>query len=122
MESFLHFHNPLGQCHSLLPSSDRPFGFLNPFHAYILDHTEPLTSTNWLLDFGLPLFPLVIQTYLLQFENTRSWRIAAGILGLMVLTNALTKYRFEGEFCVPFYVMLVIKALNDEWDLQRTLV
>ncbi|EIW69062.1 hypothetical protein TREMEDRAFT_15322, partial [Tremella mesenterica DSM 1558] len=71
-----------------------PFGPFNFIHEYNLSHAKNLTFTNWPCLYVIPLIPLGVQAYLLQFENTRRWRLALGALGLGLIVKAWCDYRF----------------------------
>jgi len=78
---------------SILASSSSLLGPLAPINKYVLAHAQPFTSINWLY-LLLPMIPLFVQCYLIGFEGTRSWRIAMAVVGLMMMTSAITSYRF----------------------------
>ncbi len=79
-----------------LPTSEAPFGFLNPLHAYVLNNAGPITSTNWPRVLILPLVPVTVQCYLLQFPDTQLYRIGIGAVGVTGLLQTWTHYRFYG--------------------------
>ena len=83
---------------SLLPTAEAPFGFLEPIHQYILRNATPLTKTNWPMLFFLPLAPLGLVTYLIQFEDNRRYRLPLSIVGIAMMIHAASHYRFDGEF------------------------
>ncbi|ODO04726.1 hypothetical protein I350_05336 [Cryptococcus amylolentus CBS 6273] len=79
----------------ILPSSTAPFGFLEPLHAYVLAHSEPLTWSNWWRLAVLPTIPLFLQAVLLRKEGTRKDRLALAVVGIALLWHACLRYRFE---------------------------
>lgn len=79
----------------LLPSPEQPFGpLLSPLHHYILRTAEPITLSNAHQLAIIPLIPLGLQAYLLQYEGTRIWRMAVGMVGVTLMMNAWMSYRF----------------------------
>lgn len=82
---------------TLLPSSQSPFGLLQPIHGYIVDHAQPICLANAHRVVILPLLPLGIQAYLLQYHNTQLYRVAIGAVGVLLMLDAWRGYRFVGE-------------------------
>lgn len=81
-----------------LVTPDDPFGpFLSPLHRYILRNAEPITWSNAYQVALVPLAPLGLQAYLLQYAGTRIWRAAIGVVGCTLMLNAWVGYRFERE-------------------------
>ena len=84
---------------SLLPTPEQPFGpFLSPLHHYILRTAEPIALSNAHQVAVVPLIPLGLQAYLLQYEGTRIWRMAVGVVGAAWMMNAWISYRFVREY------------------------
>ena len=82
----------------ILPTSEAPFGIFNPLHSYILNNASPITTTNWPKVLILPTLPVAIQCYLLQYPNTKSYRIGIGALGVTALLQTWGNHRFTGMF------------------------
>ena len=72
-----------------------PFGPLNPFHEHIIAQARPLTWTNWPVAV-LPSIPLGVIALLLQYPNTRPWRIVVGGIGVGLMGWSVVSYRFVG--------------------------
>ena len=81
----------------LLPSSEAPFGFLQPVNDHIVATATVLTWTNWPMLFIVPLIPMSLVCYLVQLPNTRQWRIPIGLLGAAMVARGIFTYRFDGE-------------------------
>lgn len=73
-----------------------PYGPLQPLREYSLANARPITPYNiaYLL---IPLIPLGLQAYLLQFKGTKGYRAALGMLGIGLMSSAGIGYRFVGE-------------------------
>ena len=103
VQSFSHpasLTTSLTSCVALTMSSSlfaHPLGPFNPIRDYILTHAQPLTTTNWPYFLLLPIAPLGVQAYLLQFENTRKWRVAIAVGALGLMGKTYSSYRFAGE-------------------------
>lgn len=79
-----------------LPTRYDPFGpLLSPLHHYVIRTAEPITWPNAHQVALIPLLPLGLQAYLLQYEGTRKYRIAIGLVGLSLMVNAWIGYRFD---------------------------
>jgi hypothetical protein len=79
----------------MLPTKEDPFGsLLSPLHHYILRTAEPISWTSVPQLAIIPLLPLGIQAYLLQYNNTRIWRMAVGVVGVYLMMGAWMGYRF----------------------------
>lgn len=84
---------------NLLPTRDDPFGpILSPLHHHILRTARPITLSNAHQVALIPLLPLGLQAYLLQYNGTRIYRIAAGLVGVTLMVNAWIGYRFDRGF------------------------
>lgn len=49
------------------------------------------------------MIPLGIQAYLLQYEGTRMFRMAVGVVGVTLMINAWIGYRFERTLHLSFH-------------------
>jgi hypothetical protein len=79
----------------MLPTKEQPFGpLLSSLHHYILRTAEPISWSNVHQIAVIPMLPLGIQAYLLQYSNTRIWRMAVGIVGVYLMMGAWIGYRF----------------------------
>ncbi|ORX36319.1 hypothetical protein BD324DRAFT_628280 [Kockovaella imperatae] len=78
----------------ILPSPEAPFGLLEPLHRHMIQDAQPITSSNWVPVLIVPLFPMAIMAFLLQYENTRIYRLPLGIVGLAIMGHSHVCYRF----------------------------
>lgn len=83
----------------MLPTKEEPFGpLLSSLHHHILRTAEPISWSNVHLVAVIPLLPLGLQAYLLQYDNTRIWRMAVGVVGVYLMMGAWMGYRFTCMF------------------------
>lgn len=95
-----------------LPTSEAPFGIVQPIHEYILHNATPISSSNWYHMFIIPLIPLGLVTCLVQYPNTRSYRLPIAVLGTTLILHAGLHYRFDSPYFNAFNNGLPITILH----------
>ena len=78
-----------------------PYGPLQPLRDYSLAHAQPVTPQN-VAYLVIPLLPIGVQAILMQYEGTRLYRAALGVLGLGLMIPAGLGHRFVGEYRLTY--------------------
>lgn len=86
------------------PSS--PYGPLQTLHEQIISTAQPVTPLT-VHYFAYPIAPLFIQAYLLQFQNTRKYRLPFGLISAYFVWLVWKGYRFHGEILAYKVVKLI---------------
>lgn len=81
---------------SLIPTAVAPFGPLQPLHEYALAHAVEVAPSNLVQLLLIPTLPFGVQIFLLQYDRTRMFRIAAAAVGCTLMLRAWMSYRFTG--------------------------